>query len=306
MPLMTTPAVDYKCRGVSLNQSTETFGYFRETTDCLEDGEALRSRMQGDGYLYLPGLLNTKDVLEVRNNTLEMMKADGLLHPAFPTSEGIGVPGEEIGFMPKYARSMEAIHRVLYEGPMMEFMKTFIGEEVLHFDYTWFRVMGKGKSTPPHCDIVYMGRGTKNLFTAWVPYMEIPLEVGGLMILENSHHQAEKFKKYLEMDVDTYCVNKPFGKDNDPNGWRVPGAISQNARNLQKRLGGRWLTTHYQPGDALIFSMATIHASLENQTEKVRISSDSRYQKASEPADHRWIGPNPVAHGPDGKRGLIC
>lgn len=303
---MTTPIADFRCRGVSLDTTSNKFGTFRETVDNLGDGEFLRERMGEDGYLYLPGLLNREEVLEVRDQTLNRLEANHFLHPEFPKSEGIGRPGEEIGFLPKYAQDMDAIKTVLYRGPMMQFMETFIGEEVLHFDYTWFRVMGRGKSTPPHCDIVYMGRGTKNLYTAWVPYMDIPLEVGGLMVLENSHKHADKFKKYLEMDVDTYCVNKPFSEDNDPNGWRVPGAISQNAKNLQKRLGGRWLTTHYQPGDVLLFSMATIHASLENQTDKVRISSDSRYQKASEPADHRWIGPNPVAHGPDGKRGLIC
>jgi len=45
---------------------------------------------------------------------------------------------------------------------------------------------------------------------------------------------------------------------------------------------------------------------LDNQTNKVRLSTDTRYQLASEPIDERWIGENPPAHGPAGKRGLIC
>lgn len=44
-----------------------------------------------------------------------------------------------------------------------------------------------GPGTAPHCDLVYMGRGTKNVFTMWVPYGEVPLELGGLMVLEQSH-----------------------------------------------------------------------------------------------------------------------
>ena len=59
-------------------------------------------------------------------------------------------------------------------------------------------------------------------------------------------------------------------------------------------------------GNPLIFPMHTIHASVDNQSDRVRISSDSRYQRADEPADERWIGPNPVSQSKAGKRGRIC
>jgi len=52
--------------------------------------------------------------------------------------------------------------------------------------------------------------------------------------------------------------------------------------------------------------MQTIPSSLDNQSPYFRISSDSRYQLATEPADERWIGPNPVGHSDAGKRGKIC
>ena len=47
--------------------------------------------------------------------------------------------------------------------------------------------------------------------------------------------------------------------------------------------------------------MDTVHAALDNLSEvnRCRLSSDSRYQLASEPADERWNGHNPIAHGPD-------
>jgi hypothetical protein len=56
----------------------------------------------------------------------------------------------------------------------------------------------------------------------------------------------------------------------------------------------------------LVFSIYSLHASLDNTTDRVRLSSDSRYQPAGEPADERWIGENPIAHGPEAKRGMIC
>jgi ectoine hydroxylase-related dioxygenase (phytanoyl-CoA dioxygenase family) len=59
-------------------------------------------------------------------------------------------------------------------------------------------------------------------------------------------------------------------------------------------------------GDVIVFSMFTVHASLDNRSDRVRLSSDSRYQPASASADERWIGANPVGHGQAGKRGKIC
>jgi hypothetical protein len=75
---------------------------------------------------------------------------------------------------------------------------------------------------------------------------------------------------------------------------------------IQHSLGGRWLTTEYRASDVLIFSIFTVHASLDNQSDRVRISSDSRYQLASDPVDERWVGEKPIGHSQAGKRGRIC
>jgi len=66
------------------------------------------------------------------------------------------------------------------------------------------------------------------------------------------------------------------------------------------------LTTEWQAGDLITFKMNMVHGSLDNMTDRIRLSSDTRYQKASEPADERWIGPNPAGHTRAGKRGRIC
>jgi len=71
-------------------------------------------------------------------------------------------------------------------------------------------------------------------------------------------------------------------------------------------VGGRWLTSQYRAGDLLVFSMYTVHASLDNHSDRIRLSSDTRYQLASEPIDERWIGEAPSAHGRASKRGRIC
>jgi hypothetical protein len=53
--------------------------------------------------------------------------------------------------------------------------------------------------------------------------------------------------------------------------------------------------------------MYTLHGSLDNQSDhRLRLSTDTRYQRADEPIDERWIGDDPIAHGPDAKRSIIC
>jgi hypothetical protein len=112
--------------------------------------------------------------------------------------------------------------------------------------------------------------------------------------------------KYLEKDVDSYCVNRPAPKEAKPNNWLFDGVLSKRPDLIRAKLGGRWLTTHYRPGDFIMFGMALVHAGLDNHTCRLRLSSDSRYQKASEPIDERWVGENPPGHGPHVSKGVIC
>jgi hypothetical protein len=56
--------------------------------------------------------------------------------------------------------------------------------------------------------------------------------------------------------------------------------------------------------------MRTFHAGTDNDTNALRLSTDSRYQRADAPVDERWVaGPNgepPVGPGTAAKRGKIC
>jgi hypothetical protein len=308
--MSTTASLQLTARGFALDTSEDAFGELRSSLEVGDDAGALRQRMQEDGYLYLPGYLDRDQVLEARREIVTRLAAGGQLHPDCDPMEAIRRPGLEIGWMPDLARNNPALDKVLYAGRMIEFYEGLLGGPVRHFDYTWFRAVCRGPqhTTPPHCDIVYMGRGTKQLYTAWTPIGDVPLEMGGLMILEGSNRKADKLKHYLERDVDTYCVNGRHAADieSGKKTWEWPGWLSPNPVSLRAKLGGRWLTTEYRAGDLLTFTMATVHAALDNYTDRIRLSSDSRYQPAAEPADERWIGENPIAHGRAGKRGRIC
>jgi len=305
---------------------TSIVGELRQSIDAINDRDELWARMDEDGYLFLPGLLDPDEVLIARKELCDRLFKAGLLEKSAEIIEGIAAPSGQYknAFMPELARNNELLDLVLYDGPMMDFYTMFLAGEIRHFDYTWFRVKPPGidTATTPHYDNVYMGRGTKNLFTSWVPFGDVPFAMGGLMMLEGSHFHDELVNGYGQTDVDAYCANERdasilievaqaagrelTAEERSRIKWNSTGAYSNDVIETQREWGGRWLTTEYEMGDVLIFCMHIMHASSDNQTDRIRLSSDSRYQLAEESIDERWIGENPPAHGIRAKRGMIC
>lgn len=296
-------------QGNRLNTAPTHFGTLRDSRDLVGDGEALRARMEEDGYLYLPGMLDPEAVADARLSILLKLQEEGALDPDYPIEAGIIAPGVHFTFRPDLANGNGTIHQLLYTGAIMQFMAEFLDGPVLHYDFIWLRAKAPGPNTAttPHCDIVFMNRGTQNLYTVWTPLSDVSYELGGLIVLENSHRQDEHLGEYWEFDVDTYCIDDKNDEAHERWAWgKGGGSYSKDAIGVRQELGGRWLSAEYKAGDLLIFSMFTLHASLDNCTNQVRLSTDSRYQLASEAVDERWIGENPIAHGPDAKIGLIC
>lgn len=321
---------DLTARGKRLSTSEDALGFLKDSSAFLEDMSVLRERMEEDGYLYLRGFHSREKVLEARKVVTHRLAREGFLDPAYPSLEAVAKPkikitNEKSAFRPPVAeggapapvktynaddltKNNEPLRDVFYGDRIMGFFERFLGGEILHYNYLWFRAVSPGLGTPPHCDTVYMGRGTKNLYTAWIPIGDAPLHVGGLMILENSHKQADRLAHYLNRDVDEYCVNHPNAKaiESGEMLYEWDGTLSKNPVTLREKLGGRWLTADFEAGDILVFTMRTVHASLDNGSRQIRLSGDSRYQLASEPADERYIVENPVPYSPDFKRGRIC
>lgn len=304
--MVTLPSL-YSCK-LELDSSPEAFGELRPSADHIDDTAVLRQRLDEDGYLYIPGFFNRDLILGARASVAQRLAAEGALDPAYPADDLIAAPDKMMTYRGDLALHNPSVERVVYGPELDGFYAALFGEPVRHFDHIWFRAVSHGLGTPPHCDLVYMSRGTHQLLTCWIPYGEVSLEVGGLMVLEDSHKKFDRLKSYLDVDVDLYCENDPkqVAKVKGTSAWSHPGWLTSNPVVLQKRLGGRWLTAEYQPGDFLTFKMNLIHASLDNQSRQIRLSSDTRYQRLSQPADERWVGDNPAAHGPRAKRGRIC
>ncbi|MGH3146893.1 MAG: phytanoyl-CoA dioxygenase family protein, partial [Rubrobacter sp.] len=261
-------------QGVELDTSVESFGPLRSSADILEDTAALKRRMSENGYLYLPDYLDRELVLAARESVTDRLAAEGLTDPDYPPDEAVAPRGSRLKFQPDLAHDNEALHGLLYGGRMMEFYERFLGGPVRHYDFTWMRVVAPGYGTHPHGDVVFMGRGTHDLYTAWTPLGDVDYELGGLMVLEGSNRLGSLREGYLTRDVDEYCENvdgeeEHAKEDSTMHGWRWDGRLSDDPAQVRDELGGRWLTGEYRAGDLLTFSTYTIHASLDNRSNRI-------------------------------------
>jgi hypothetical protein len=323
MSTLTPSACRPRSRGYELDP--EHFGFLADSSSHLDDPAWLRQKMADDGYLFIKGFFPREDVLKARLEVLDRFQEMGFLDGNHSSQEGVlanRIANERTAFAATAAgevvkkfnpvdmiKGNQPLWDLLNSRHIMGFFDAFFGTPAHRFKHIWFRGVGKGLGTPPHCDWVYMSRGTTNLYTTWVTLGDTPLEVGGLMVLEGSNKKGDRLKHYLSRDVDDYCTTSP-NIEKLKSGemmYEWDGVLTKNPYALREKLGGRWLTAEeYELGDLLIFTRQTVHASLDNQTDRVRISVDTRYQPANEPSDERWNIDDSEPYDKRYKRGRIC
>ena len=285
--------------GFPVDTRPEVFGELRASNDILHDPAALRERMQEDGYLLLRDILDHDVVLDARRELLGKLATTGEIDttnaPLMDAiTSGTSLRSDiDIKAFLKDLRTGPAIRHLVHTGNVIDFYTRFLGGTVRPFDYIWLRPVQPGRATGCHIDWVYMGRGTRNLYTSWIPIGDVTLDEGSLMILEGSHKKDEVLAPYRAHDVDRDTNPKFSG------GW-----FGKDPMAVRNQIGGRWLTTNFKTGDMLLFTAFTMHCSLDNcsPVKRLRLTSDTRYQLASEPADERWVGADPLGHtGPSKK-----
>ncbi len=282
--------------GFELVTTPGNFGWLRESNDVLEDAAAVRRRFEDDGYVFLRDVIDREVVLGARRELLEKLSSADQVDLGRPLMEAVwsGRTRRDKTTVANFAedlRSGDALGGVVDDGSVARFYERLFGEDVRRLDHVWVRSVRPGAATGCHYDWVYMGRGSRRLCTSWIPIGDVPYEDGALVVLEGSHRIEELLKTYGRLDVDGGEPN-PYG-----GGW-----FSKNWVEVRDRFGGRWLTAGdggFRTGDMLALGMFTMHCSLDNRSSmnRIRLSSDTRYQPASEAADERWVGERPIGHG---------
>ncbi|MEM8954797.1 MAG: phytanoyl-CoA dioxygenase family protein [Verrucomicrobiota bacterium] len=277
--------------GNELDTSSEAFGELRASNDLLGDATALLSRINEEGYLLFRGLIDREEVLAARREILlkyaTVGEIDSINHPLMDAiqSEDTAIDKVNLRAFSESVRTGVAYENVVLNRRLMSFLADLLGEDVRAFDFRWPRFVRPGEGCGFHYDGPYMNRGTHKIFTTWIPLGDVKREEGGLILLENSHRSEVLLDGYAKRDA-----------DKDKISW-----LGTDPVRLQKKLGGRWLGTDFEAGDVLCFGMHLLHGALDNRsaTGRCRLSSDTRYQRASEPFDDRWNGESPEAHGRD-------
>lgn len=230
-----------------------------------EDPGELRRIYESQGYLLLRNLLPVQLVAAVEAEIRSAMAAREATDP------GRTMLSTEIadGMM-----NSEAFRRVSQGPELFRLFDTLFAEESVTLDYKHFRCVGPGGGTPFHVDRTYMGRGSRRLTTAWVPWHDIDLQMGGLAVVEGSHKlagfQAVR-ATYAEQEVHGMLTTDPME------------CLSYDA-------SARWLTADFRAGDVLVFPMDLLHGSCTNRTAEgasPRLSSDIRFQPRADAVDNR-------------------
>ena len=269
--------------GTPLRFGEQTFTFGRDAAELvdssslLHDVEALRTRMEEDGYLFLRGFHPRGLADAARERVLMHLQGLGALAPCKDWREGIASEeNRSFGFF----RQVEIAHApevlAVVDGPhTFGFYERFLGGPVLTFDKRWLRCMAKGGHNHFHYDSAYVGRGTQNRFTMWSAFTDIGLENGPLVICLGSHRAERLIETYGRIDMDRDLIDPVFSVD---------------AKEMVERFGFRLATAHFRPGDVILFGLHMMHSSLPNLSGRYRISIDTRYQLASEESDERFFG----------------
>ena len=262
-------------------------GELRESNAILDDVETLQARFQDEGYLLIRGLQKHETVLGARRAFLEYLDERGCLDRAAPLMDGKidlnrGPRGGYRGDAENPRQDGAPLAQspgigALVESPeVIGFFERFFGGEVLAFHHRWMRAAGQGRSTGMHFDFLYMGRGTEKVCTVWCPLGDTPMDLGGLAVCLGSDKSADLKGAYEGVDADLHSD-------------RMKEMGSLTPLGAAREFGGKWHTTNYRAGDVLIFGMYMLHAPLNNQTDRFRLSTDTRYQLEAEPVDERWV-----------------
>lgn len=260
-------------------------GRMRDSSRLAQQGawEDLRKRFREDGYVFVRGLLPAASVRTAKMQVLKFLEAQGLLAEGTSIEEGHigGTHTADQGRLRNADQLCETseIQQFAQHEALQSFCEGLFGRKAVTYDNKWLRCVNTGESSGFHMDTVYMGKNkTPSLVTCWLPMMEVPAELGGLVVSSGSSSNAG-----FAAVRDTYGAYDVDDDDISGTGW-----LTEDPEEVA-RYGGQLQTDEFQPGDVVLFSMHTMHGSAVNQTRRWRISMDVRWQPEDEFADPRWF-----------------
>ncbi|MFD4208309.1 phytanoyl-CoA dioxygenase family protein [Micromonospora tulbaghiae] len=232
--------------------------------------------MAEQGYLFMRGLLSRATVQDVRTEILALCAEAGWLRPG-GEAEGLVDVGKSCQPPdPRYYAvynkliALESYNRLAHAPELTGITSMIIGhDDVIPRPVRLARLVFPQPdvgATPPHQDFPHE-QGTPEAITVWIPIGDVPRAQGGLAVWPGSQRNG--------------VYDHGF----------VPGVGGLGLRT--DGLGPRWHSADFQAGDVILFHSLTVHKALPNRTvDRLRISADFRYQRASEPMTPHMLEPS--------------
>lgn len=241
--------------------------------------EAAQQRLAKDGYLLLRNYLPTARVSEARAYLLQELCK---WKPHSCTPEGAGVAGVcGLGMLQRQdLAAATSVQQVLEAPELFHLMECLLQvPNVITTGYKWLRAVCKGEFTGVHTDKVFLGRGSSQVLTAWVPLGQVNIEDGAMMVCRGSH-RMRSFAKLKAGYGQTQV-----GKDGTQSGW-----YSDNGADLANMISPHavdWRSTDFQPGDIVVLGLEVVHMTACNVSGQIRLSCDTRWQPSEDARDPR-------------------
>lgn len=261
-------------------------GELQQTVQPMHHECELHLKLDRDGYLFFPGLIDTREIQAARSAVFKQLKDVDELED--PYEEGIFSHRsrrdelyKDRGEFWEMVSNGELLRKVSNGPTLQKITSKIFGSPTVGFDYLFLRAVPRGRFTHLHCDSGFFTRFTKKVLTCWIAFTDITLDKGPLFVIEGSHKFMDIRKNFDNFDV-VFNKEQKASIDEDP----VSFANKRNAKLL---------TTNFKPGDVLIFGMHTLHGAFENHAtdDRIRLTCDIRYQPINEPRDPRYFGVSP-------------
>ena len=261
-------------------------GELKETNLKNATDEKLRQSLNDNGYLFLKNVIEKNDITKARNDIFEKLKNVDELEGPFTDGIWSGRSRrdelhKDRGVFWEDVSNTESLRKITNGNNLKNVFSRIFGISSIGFDFIFLRAVSGGKFTHMHCDAGFFTRKTQKVLTCWLVFTHITIDKGPLFIIEGSHKFSDIKTKYKGFDVDIHKHMK--------------ATIDTNPINFAQERNTKILTTQFNPGDALIFGMYTVHGTFENYAKdnKIRLTCDIRFQPNNELKDPRYFGPNP-------------
>ena len=261
-------------------------GELTDSTDLLAAPDALRERIEQDGYLLLRGAVDPQRIQAARGEVFTRLEEVGEIRA--PSIAGIATGTSQRraqeGDLGAFWRSVSqgsALRTATHGAELYDIMARVLGQPAQPHDYLFLRPARVGLSTRLHFDFPFFARHSPQIYTAWLALGEIPRRDGTLMVVEGSNRFDDLIGVVKQIDYDSQ--DSPTVQ------------VMEDTVDFVQSRGSRLLTTDFAPGDVVIFDMFTMHGTFDNHSPdgRVRLSCDVRWQPACDPLDPRYAGSEP-------------